>query len=162
MIVYESTDCQFDASGYDETYAADRQRFTHRQTFQALEEVFTKHIQLDGPFWCLDLGCGQGQVAAKVHDIIGERAPNLRQVSRIYGLDLSPVAIRQCDESYPDLLWINDTLQEFLKREETTRDLFGRFDLVINKGSDRGDELNALAGCGYGALAAVGGGSATE
>ena len=75
-------------------------------------------------------------------------APNLRQVSRIYGLDLSPVAIRQCDESYPDLLWINDTLQHFLKRTDTRRDLFGRFDLVINKGGltfvDSEDEYDQL------------------
>ena len=134
MIVYENPDHQFNSTGYDATYAADPRHFTHRSTFEALETMFTEHLQIDRPLWCLDLGCGQGQVAAKVHDIIGERAPNMLQDSRIYGLDLSPVAIRQCDESYPDLLWINDTLQDFLKREETKRDLFGRFDLVINKG----------------------------
>ena len=134
MIVYENPDHQFSSTGYDATYAADPRHFTHRSTFKALETLFTEHLQIDRPLWCLDLGCGQGQVAAKVYDIIGERAPNMLQDSRIYGLDLSPVAIRQCDASYPDLLWINDTLQDFLKREETKRDLFGRFDLVINKG----------------------------
>lgn len=134
MIIYENPDHQFSSTGYDATYAADPRHFTHRSTFEALDTLFTEHLQIDRPLWCLDLGCGQGQVAAKVHDIIGERAPNMLQDSRTYGLDLSPVAIRQCDESYPDLLWINDTLQDFLKREDTKRDLFGRFDLVINKG----------------------------
>ena len=134
MIVYENPNHQFSSTGYDATYAADPRHFTHRSTFEALDTLFTEHLQIDRPLWCLDLGCGQGQVAAKVYDNIGERAPKMLKDSRIYGLDLSPVAIRQCDESYPDLLWINDTLQDFLKREETKRDLFGRFDLVINKG----------------------------
>lgn len=134
MIVYENTDHQFDATGYDTVYAADRQHFTHRATFTALEKLFDWYLRLKRPLWCLDLGCGQGQVAAKVRDIVSEKAPKLLGKSHIYGLDLSAVAIRQCDESYPDLLWIQDTLQDFLKREETRRDLFGRFDLVINKG----------------------------
>lgn len=134
MIVYENTDHQFDASSYDETYAVDRQHFTHRSTFEALDTLFTEHLKIDRPLTCLDLGCGQGQVAARVRDIIAERAPSLLGDSQIYGLDLSPVAIGQCDESYPDLLWINDTLQDFLKRDQTKRELFGRFDLVINKG----------------------------
>ena len=134
MIIYENPDHQFSSTGYDATYAADPRHFTHRSTFEALDTLFTEHLQIDRPLWCLDLGCGQGQVAAKVHDIIGERAPSMLQDSRIYGLDLSPVAIRQCDESYPDLLWINDTLQNFLKRTDTRSNLLGRFDLIINKG----------------------------
>ncbi len=148
MIVYENPNHQFDASGYDETYTADRQHFAHRQTFEALDALFAEHIRLDSPFWCLDLGCGQGQVAAKVRDIVAQRAPEMLGDSRIYGLDLSPVAIRQCDASYPDLLWINDTLQDFLTRQDTRCDLFGRFDLVINKGGltfvDSEDEYDQL------------------
>ena len=134
MIIYENPDDQISSPGYDATYAADPQHFTHRSTFEALETLFSEHLQIDRPLWCFDLGCGQGQVAARVHDIVGERAPNMLRDSRIYGLDLSHVAIRQCNESYPDLRWINDTFQGFLKREEMRSELFGRFDLVINKG----------------------------
>ncbi len=134
MIIYENPNHRSSSTGYDATYAADPRHFTHRSTFEALDTLFTKHLKIDHPLRCLDLGCGQGQVAARVHDIIAKIAPDLLGDSQIYGLDLSPVAIRQCDASYPDLLWINDTFQDFLTRQETRCELFGRFDLVINKG----------------------------
>lgn len=134
MIVYENPSHQFDSDAYNAVYAADRHHFTHRATFEALERIVGENLRPDHSYYCLDIGCGQGQVAAKVREIVSERAPEMLSDSRIYGLDLSPVAIRQCDESYPDLLWINDTLQGFLTRTDTRRNFLGRFDLIINKG----------------------------
>ena len=51
MIVYENTDHQFDASGYDETYTTDQRCFTHRKTFEASNALFAEHIRIDRPFW---------------------------------------------------------------------------------------------------------------
>lgn len=134
MIVYANKNLKFDSTRYDAVYEADRKHFTHSQTFDALETIFAEDLNLNEPFFSLDLGCGQGQVAAKICDLLAKHNPSLLDEARIYGLDLSPVAIRQCEESYPDLYWINDTLQGFLGRNDTKQELFGRFNLVVNKG----------------------------
>ena len=53
MIVYENPDHQFSSTGYDATYAADPRHFTHRSTFEALDTLFTEHLEIDRPLWCL-------------------------------------------------------------------------------------------------------------
>lgn len=134
MIIYSNPDREFDGAGSDATYSAEPSRFTHSTTRKGLEELFENHLDLSKPIHVLDLGCGQGPVLAIVRDMIRQRAPGIQADCRLYGIDISQVAINQCEQRYPDFYWILDSIQEFLRRPETQKEHTGRFQLVINKG----------------------------
>ncbi len=84
---------------------------------------------------CLDIGCGQGEVLSRIADGYGDfdRFPN--RSSSFFGIDLSGTAIRQADESRPDLMWIQDSIQNVI--EDPSRLRKGpdfRFRLIVDKG----------------------------
>lgn len=134
MIVYANPDRLFADTNYDQTYTANPDRFSHRVTFRALDAVFDRPQFLPKPGKFLDLGCGQGPVIRHVRDVVRQRAPEAFQRCEFYGLDISRVAIDQCETHAPDIRWILDSFQEFLCRPEIDAEYRGRFRLVINKG----------------------------
>lgn len=133
MIIYENENRVFDGKNYDKTYSQDREHFTHKVTFEAISKIVNSYLKLKYPFYCLDLGCGQGQVLAKVKEELEKRQDRVNY-SKLYGIDISKVAIEQCEQKHPDLSWIVDSFQDFYMREETKTKLFNNFDLIINKG----------------------------
>ncbi|NNF43087.1 MAG: class I SAM-dependent methyltransferase [Phycisphaerales bacterium] len=133
MIIHRNADRLFSGASYDETYSHDPERFAHAVTFRALEAVWRDHLPLDRPRRCLDLGCGQGQVITRVRDDLQAADPAVAAASELYGLDISPVAIEQCDARAPDIRWILDAFQDFLASPAAGA-LEGTLDLVINKG----------------------------
>jgi len=133
VILYTNPDRKFAGEAYDATYAQSPDRFGHGITFRALGELFASQLALDRPIRAIDLGCGQGQVISYVHEKLRERSPAHADASDLFGLDISEVAIRQCEQRNAHVNWIVDTFQEFLARSET-QPLNGTFDLIINKG----------------------------
>lgn len=133
MIIYENENRVFDGKNYDRTYSEEPEHFTHKVTFEAISKIINSYLKLKYPFYCLDLGCGQGQVLAKVKEELENRQEQVNY-SKLYGIDISKVAIEQCEQKYHDLSWIVDSFQDFYIREETKTQLFNKFDLVINKG----------------------------
>ena len=134
MIVYRNERRIFLKSGknYDETYRRESHRFTHRATFEVLDEILEAQVPDGKRFWALDLGCGQGQVLDHVRETLDQNASPPSGDLPLYGIDISEVAITQCENRYPRLRWIVDSFQDFLQRPETPAEYFGRFDLVIN------------------------------
>lgn len=133
MILYTNPDRRYTGEAYDETYSQHPDRFGHSITYRALDALFASRLPLDRPIRVLDLGCGQGQVISYVHRKLQECAPQHERGSMLYGLDISEVAIAQCEQRDSSVHWIVDTFQDFLRREES-QSLKGVFDLVINKG----------------------------
>ncbi len=126
-ILYRNPDRASDGEGYDRTYTRDRARFTHDTTFWALDLAIATYMGGGPVQGCLDIGCGQGQVLA--HVAASHAQPD--GLERMIGVDLSPVAVAQCDAAHPELVWALDTLQDFLRSQTHLR---GQLDLVINKG----------------------------
>jgi ubiquinone/menaquinone biosynthesis C-methylase UbiE len=133
VILYTNPNRVFSGRAYDETYRHDPDRFGHTVTFRALDELFAARITLDQPIRAFDLGCGQGQVISYVRNLVREHAPQHLAASAFFGIDISDVAIGQCEQRDPDVNWIVDSFQDFLERGNTTQ-YEGNFDLVINKG----------------------------
>lgn len=133
VIEYINPNRAFTGEAYDDTYRHDPDRFGHTVTFRALEHVFDRWLKLDRPIKMFDLGCGQGQVISYMRDVLKERAPQHLNNSAFYGIDISQVAIEQCEAREPEARWVADSFQDFLNRPETAAQ-HGTFDLVINKG----------------------------
>ena len=133
MIEYINPNRAFTGEAYDETYRYDPDRFGHGITFRALDALFDRWLKLDRPLRAFDLGCGQGQVIRHVRQCVCDRAPEQLTNSVFYGIDISEVAIRQCEAREPAVRWIADSFQDFLDRPETAAQR-GAFDLIINKG----------------------------
>lgn len=133
MIEYINTNRVFTGEAYDETYSQDPDRFGHTITFRALDDVFDRMVNVDQPMHAFDLGCGQGQVIEYVRGLVRERSPHLLNESAFYGIDISEVAIQQCEARQPGCRWIADSFQDFLERPGSAKDR-GTFDLIINKG----------------------------
>ncbi len=133
MIIYSNKNRIFTGEAYDETYRHDPDRFGHTITFRALDELFAGRMNVDQPIRAFDLGCGQGQVISYVWQFIERNAPQHLSASALFGIDISDVAIKQCEQREPTINWIADSFQDFLDREDSRR-YIGTFDLVINKG----------------------------
>lgn len=152
MIIYENKNRLFSTTKYDTTYSINPEHFSHRVTFWAIEQVFNKYLTLEQSFSCMDLGCGQGQVLAKVYTEIEKGNP--KADFQLYGIDISKTAIDQCNKRYPDFFWIIDSFQDFLENDKTIKLYSNQFDLVINKGGlthvqSQQDYKEMLSGINY-------------
>lgn len=133
MLIYRSEELSFNPKNYNATYSRDRARFEHDHTYQAIDWVFGEFLTTAGCRGCIDIGCGQGQVLEYVFGkaVEFEMKPD---GGNFFGIDISDVAIGQCQARCPHLGWIIDTYQGFLQSplaRETDR---GKIDLVVNKG----------------------------
>jgi ubiquinone/menaquinone biosynthesis C-methylase UbiE len=130
MIIYKNPAVAELAQGYNATYGREADHFSHKATFAALEH-FIKVLGIR-PQSCLDIGCGQGQVVAKVYDILREEGRELDGQNFI-GLDISDVAIDQCETRYPHISWIADSYQNAVDKKEFKRLTSSGIDLIVNK-----------------------------
>ena len=134
MIIYENLERIFSGKSYDITYSDNLDRFSHKVTFDALEEIVNKLILLNPSLSYLDLGCGQGQVLAKIYELVKQRLLGKVESSKFYGIDFSKVAIEQCEQKYPEFSWVIDSFQDFLTQEDKLEEFQGKFNLILNKG----------------------------
>jgi len=132
MIIHDNEAIRAHAVNYNVVYAGDEHHFQHRLTFEAIDH-FLDHLEDFHPASCLDIGCGQGQVLMHVADALKPRIENL-DPARFVGVDLSDVAIGQCEKRRPDLAWAIDTYQNFVTHEIFRQSFGDGVDLIINKG----------------------------
>lgn len=131
MILYKNPATAKIAANYNAVYAADTGHFRHRVTFEAIDSFMASH-GLD-PKSCIDIGCGQGQVLMHIADALTKRGATL-DGRQLVGVDISEVAIDQCESKRSDLGWIVDRYQTFLNND-AFRSLFPNgVDLIVNKG----------------------------
>ena len=132
MILYKNPNNK-SSSNYDQVYSFDEERFSHEHTFSALEIVRDKFFKKEPVQYCIDIGCGQGQVLDYVYRQNCNQYPETTGDGYI-GVDLSRVAIEQSNKRNPNLMWVCDTYQEMLSNEDFHSRLIGKVDLIINKG----------------------------
>lgn len=126
MLHYKNPAVAKYAANYNMVYRTDLDNFQHRVTFKAIDQFLASNRR--SVETCIDIGCGQGQVLAHVAD-------NLRKKGNGFvGIDISDVAIEQCEERRPDLTWIVDDYKNFLDRPEFKQLFPAGVDLIVNKG----------------------------
>ena len=134
MIPYKSKTHIFQNHNYDKTYSYDHERFSHKVTFQVIDEVLNTYWREQLPQGCIDIGCGQGQILEYVFNKVKEKSQEFIPTDLFFGIDISEVGIEQSNARCPTLNWVVDSYQEFLKNPDIRDKALGAVDLIINKG----------------------------
>lgn len=123
---------RFDA--YDQEYGTKPQLYNVTSTVGR----FVEHLagqRCAQSMRLLEVGCGQGDFLAMVHQRIQANHPD--QPVRSLGVDGSPAAIVTCAGRYADIQWVADELEHFLAvHDEVVTEDDGspvRYDLVLDK-----------------------------
>jgi SAM-dependent methyltransferase len=131
MILYKNKAFKDWSSGYDNAYSAEPEHFKHDWINKTLIDLFnTKSlIEIES---CLDVGCGQGELLQYLWANF-RTDKNSNSGKSFIGVDISGVAIQQCEDKFKHLSWAQDSIQEFLKSEFASDVFPTGIDLIINK-----------------------------
>lgn len=121
-------------AGYDKEYSAKRQLYKIGSTVSSFVDRLLEGAAASSST-LLEVGCGQGDLLALVHERLRQASPSRRIQS--LGVDGSAAAIVACASRYAQVEWIADELEHFLEvHDEVAKDPAGaprRYDLVLDK-----------------------------
>lgn len=118
--------------GYNQRYSEKSQLFEVYANAQMFLDQIISLMKFNSPVSVLEVGCGQGDYIKLFkeklisHDLV-------HQKSQFIGLDGSTAAIKQCEEKYPELLWIGDSVQKFFLDPRASQ-FNNNVDVLMNKG----------------------------
>jgi 2-polyprenyl-3-methyl-5-hydroxy-6-metoxy-1,4-benzoquinol methylase len=130
VLMARATD-RFDA--YDQEYGTKRQLYNVTSTVTRFVERLAGSLS-ETARRLLEVGCGQGDFLAMVHQIITAGG---RSDVRSLGVDGSPAAIVSCAGRYRDIFWAADELEHFLEVHDSVHTEDDgkpvRYDIVLDK-----------------------------
>ncbi len=108
----------------------------------------------------LDIGSRDGSVTAELQALVRERGSGEVGFDRFFGVDPSSDAIARAEAAHPSMVWINDTLGDWLQRDAAGAGTNTTFDLIVDRGYPsliRDEEQAEREAAGLRALLAPGG-----
>ncbi|WP_413166732.1 class I SAM-dependent methyltransferase [Capilliphycus salinus ALCB114379] len=118
--------------GYNQRYSENSKLFEIYANAQKFLDQIISLMKFNFPVSVLEVGCGQGDYLALFKEkLISHNL--IHQDSRFIGLDGSTAAIKQCEEKYPEQLWIGDSVQKFLLDPRASQ-FDNNIDILMNKG----------------------------
>ncbi len=132
MIIYESEANAIDAAGYNTAYAKSEAHFNPKPGFKIVDQLVDFSAEAC-PASCIDIGCGQGALLDHIYSCSRKVGGDRIKPERFLGVDISKVAIDQCENANPSLAWVVDSFQGYAEAADPASRFPDGVDLIVNK-----------------------------